>query len=248
MKTVSSALTHGITQGVSKKKNDGWTVYPRGDGSGFGISFRISVGVWRDRRIPPSEARTEVQAGRWARANVERLRAGEPVVPATPAKPVLVRVRDLEDPFLTVRSKMGIRPATLKQDESTLRAHIIPGIGNLVASEVTVATLLVFSDTLVGRQRSRRAPTESLLSVVSAGPYLRLMPSSRSTTSRPLPTTAARTTARGRRAPDSFPDMASCTRASRSRCSGSLSRITSAQVSLFTATAPDVTCRSIQCN
>lgn len=94
MKNLSSVLAHGITHAVSKKKNDGWTTYPRGDGSGFGISFRISVGVWRDRRIPPSEARTPVQAERWARANVERLRAGEPVVPATPAKPVLVRVAE----------------------------------------------------------------------------------------------------------------------------------------------------------
>jgi hypothetical protein len=59
-----------------------------------------------------------------------------------------VRVRDLEDPFLKVRATMGLRPATLKQDASTLRAHIIPRIGNLVASEVNVATLLVFVDKL----------------------------------------------------------------------------------------------------
>ncbi len=96
MKTVSSVLTHGIPRAVRKKKNDGWTVYPRGDGSGFGISFRITKGVWRDRRIPRDEASTEPQAERWARANVERLRAGQPAASAVPA---VVRVRDLEGPL-----------------------------------------------------------------------------------------------------------------------------------------------------
>jgi site-specific recombinase XerC len=79
---------------------------------------------------------------------VERLRAGEPAVPAKPAAPVVVRVRDLENPFLKVRATMGLRPATLKQDASTLRAHIIPRIGSCIASEVNVATLLVFVDKL----------------------------------------------------------------------------------------------------
>jgi len=147
MKTVSSTLAHGIPDGVSKKKkHDGWTVCARGDGEGFAICFRVATGVWRNRRIPRDEARTMPQAERWARANVDRLRAGEPSVAIV--VPAVVRVRDLEKKFLEVRGAMDLSPSTLAQDEGVLRAHIIPRLGDKPAADVDVATLLEFVDAL----------------------------------------------------------------------------------------------------
>ncbi len=53
----------------------------------------------------------------------------------------------------------------MKQDASTLRAHIIPRIGNLVASQVNVAALLVFVDKLKAAGLSA-STIRNILSVV----------------------------------------------------------------------------------
>lgn len=92
---------------MTKAKQDhGWTVYQRRNDGAWCISFRVAVGDWKDRRIPRDKAHTERQAEKWARANVERLRAGEPTTPK-PEAPAVVRVRDLEGRFLEIRGTLG---------------------------------------------------------------------------------------------------------------------------------------------
>jgi integrase len=147
-----------------KGRNDrGWNVYRRGDGT-LCIQFRVASGKWRDRRIPRDAARTERQAEKWAAGNVERLRAGEPTTPKV-AVPELVRVRDLEDRFLEIRKGMGLRPATVHQDESVFAAHITPLLGDVAIEQLDTAVLLSFVDKLKAAKKSP-ATIRNVLSVL----------------------------------------------------------------------------------
>jgi hypothetical protein len=128
------------------KDEKGWSVYPRHEDRVWCVSFRVAPGQWRDRRIPRDQARTRRQAEKWASASVERLRAGE--VQTTSKPDALVLVRDLESKYLEIRESLGLRASTLRQDESAVRAHVVPKLGSVAIARLDVPCPITFVDKL----------------------------------------------------------------------------------------------------
>jgi integrase len=146
---------------TTNERNDrGWNVYMRRDGA-WVVQLRVTSGEWRERRVPASEEipsaikgtsayeRAKKRAAKWAGANIERLRAGEPTKPEAPAT---LRVRDLRDPYVAIRGKSGVRPATLHQDETVLDAHVVPILGDYEPRALDSANLLGFVDALKAKK------------------------------------------------------------------------------------------------
>lgn len=114
------------------KSERGWLVFQRGDGG-----WVLKVGPeWKPKRLPPT-VRTRRQAEQEA---ARLIAAGTIHKPRTKASGETVG--SIEARWLALRTaRPDVRPATLAANQSHLRRHILPALGDRPLAELTVPEL-----------------------------------------------------------------------------------------------------------